>query len=316
MTSSEVRWFYSGTVPDKVVAWFKNVAKSAVDHKPLHEDYLVMSDDESYGIKPRDFDEIGSQESKNDIQSKEVELKRRRKYFEKAFIVLILTAFILFQFPQALAQPSNEDRNTTILPPVIGCRMDPDRNPLDPTEMNSIVIPFRIPFVKTIHVDKEVFLCETEGLPVIVDVSIYTEIIEDASRQEPSQKNFEVITCMKYLNGTALGCASQVPPTDLPSLPCQVPRLEFLRFPIEMNSVVVANGTIVKTIMAETEVFSCPDLYSTFKHVTLFTEKFELIDFAPPGLTIDKRNHFETATCIKSEFNATVLGCSFQAIVR
>jgi hypothetical protein len=248
-------------------------------------------------------------------EPKEVEVKRCRKYF-KAFIAVILTAFILFQFPQALAQLSNEDRNTTIFPPVLGCSLNPNRNPLDPIEMNSIVIPFGIPFVKTIHVDKEVFLCETEGPLVIVDVSIYTEIIEDASRQEPSQKNFEVITCMKYLNGTALGCASQVPPTDLPSLPCQVPRLEFLLFPIEMNSVVVANGTIVKTIMAETEVFRCPDRYSTVKHLTLFTEKFELIDFAPPGLTINKTNHFEVAACIKSEFNATVLGCSFQAIVR
>jgi hypothetical protein len=57
--------------------------------------------------------------------------------------------------------------------------------------MNSIVIPFGIPFVKTIHVEKEVFACdqtvEVEPKSVIVDVSVYTEILEDASRQEPSQ---------------------------------------------------------------------------------------------------------------------------------
>jgi hypothetical protein len=252
-------------------------------------------------------------------ESKEVEVKRCRKYFGKAFIVVILTAFILFQFPQALAQPSNEERNTTVLPPVIGCAVSrQDANQLDLREMNSIVILFGIPFVKTIHVEKEVFACdqtvEAEPKSVIVDVSVYTEILEDASRQEPSQKNFEVITCMKDFNGTMLGCESTVPPTDLPSLPCQTPQSSvFLRFPIEMNSVVVANGTIVKTIMAETELFSCAPLY---KQVTVFTEKFELINFTQPELTIDKRNNFETATCVKSILNATVLGCSFQAIVQ
>jgi hypothetical protein len=245
-------------------------------------------------------------------ESKEVEVKRCRKYF-KAFIVVILTAFILFQFPQALAQPSNEERNTTILPPVIGCALlRPDTNQFDLREMNSIVIPFEIPFVKTIHVEKEFFACdqtvEAEPKSVVVDVSVYTEILEDASRQEPSQKNFEVITCMKDFNGTMLGCESTVPPTDLPSLPCRGPQPGFLRFPIEMNSVVVANGTIVKTIMAETELLSCAPLH---KHVTVFTEKFELVNFTQPELTIDKRNNFETATCIKLELNATVLGCSF-----
>jgi hypothetical protein len=248
-------------------------------------------------------------------EPREVEVKRCRKYF-KAFIVVILTAFILFQFPQALAQPSNEERNTTVLPPVIGCAAisRPDAIQLDLREMNSVVIPFEIPFVKTIHVEKEVFACdgtvEAEPKSVWVDVSVYTEILEDASRQEPSQKSFEVITCMKDFNGTMLGCESTVPPTDLPSLPCQNPRSPpgFLRFPIEMNSVVVANGTIVKTIMAETELFICPGVY---KHVTVFTEKFELINFTQPELTIDKRNNFETATCVKSIANATVLGCSF-----
>jgi hypothetical protein len=119
---------------------------------------------------------------------------------------------------------------------------------------------------------------------------------------------------MKDFNGTMLGCESTVPPIDLPSLPCQNPRSPgFLRFPIEMNSVVVSNGTIVKTIMAETELFICPAVY---KQVTVFTEKFELINFTQPELTIDKRNNFETAACVKSILNATVLGCSFQAIVQ
>jgi hypothetical protein len=212
---------------------------------------------------------------------------------------------------------------------IFGCTSRPDisggSNPLDPIEMNTIVIPAERPLVKTIHVEKEVFLCQQEAPPyrVIVDVSIYTEIVEDANRQEPLQKSFEVVTCMKYFNGTVLGCASEQPPTDLPNLPCEnddpPPLPEFLRFPIEMNSVVVANGTLVKTIMAETEVFHCPDPYSRAhsisKHVTLFTEKFEMIDFTePPQPTINKTNHFESAECVKNEIFAQVLGCAFRAL--
>src|SRR5215210_559132 len=77
MASSEVRWFYSGTIPDKVVAWFNNIAKSPPNYeKPRDDLYLVMPDDESYGIKLRDFHKIKS-ELRDEIQSKEVEVKRR-----------------------------------------------------------------------------------------------------------------------------------------------------------------------------------------------------------------------------------------------
>lgn len=69
-----------------------------------------------------------------------------------------------------------------------------------------------------------------------------------------------------------------------------------------MNSVVV-NATIVKAIMAETEVFNCPDPYSPShsisKQVTLFTEKFEKFNNIEPQPTIDKTNHFESSECVK-----------------
>jgi hypothetical protein len=45
----------------------------------------------------------------------------------------------------------------------------------------------------------------------MVDVSIYTGVIEDANRQKPLHKNFEVITSMKYFSGTMLGYVSRVP---------------------------------------------------------------------------------------------------------
>jgi len=256
-------------------------------------------------------------------------LKEQRMYFQIYGIALaFVSSFMLFQLPpQAWAQPTNGDNNSTpITLPIFDCvsRLDgnTDINPLDPIEMNTVVIPFfERTLVKTIHVEKEVFLCQSEGPPIIAEVSIYTEIIEDANRQEPLEKNFEVITCRKDLNGTVLFCISKQPPTDLPSLPCvndPPPQAQFLRFPIEMNSVVPPNGTLAKTIMAETEIFSCPDpsslSHTVSKQTTLFTEKFEMINSIEPQLTVNKTNHFETAECMKREFNAEILGCTFRTI--
>lgn len=244
-------------------------------------------------------------------------LRAYRTYFQIHRVILIFAVtFTLFQLPHVLAQPAKfgcESRNDT---------PGPGPNPLDPIEMNTIVIPFEFPLVKTIHLEKEVFLCQQDAAPynVIVDVSIYTEIVEDAIRQEPVQKSFEVVTCMKNFNGTVLGCMSEQPPTNVPALPCVIepaPRPEFLQFPIEMNSVVV-NATIVKTIMSETEVFNCPNPYSSShnisKLVTLFTEKFEKFNDIEPQPRIDKTNHFESAECVKNEISAEVLGCTFRAV--
>ncbi len=244
-------------------------------------------------------------------------LKAYRTYFQIHRVVLILAVTLtLLQLPHVFAQPTK-----------FGCesRHDipgPGPNPLDPIEMNTIVIPFEFPLVKTIHLEKEVFLCQQEAAPynVIVDVSIYTEIVENAIREEPVQKSFEVVTCMKNFNGTILSCMSEQPPTNVPALPCVIepaPRPEFLHFPIEMNSVVV-NSTIVKTIMAETEVFNCPNPYSLShnisKLVTLFTDKFEKFNDIEPQPTIEKANHFESAECVKDEISAEVLGCTFRAV--
>jgi hypothetical protein len=254
-------------------------------------------------------------------------LREDKVYFQiNRFVPIFAVSFILFQLSETWAQPTDENNNTPITLPIFDCRsrldvQGADVNPLDSIEMNTVAIPTESPIVKTIHVEKEVFICQSEGPPVTADVSIYTEIIEGANRQEPLQKNFEVVTCTKHLDGTVLWCISKQPPTDLPSLPCvndPPPQPEFLRFPIEMNSVIVANGTIVKTIMAETEVFSCPEpgsvSHNVSKHVTLFAEKFEIINSTEPQLTINKTSHFETASCMKRDFNAEVLGCSFQTI--
>jgi hypothetical protein len=139
------------------------------------------------------------------------------------------------------------------------------------------------PLLKTIHVEKEVLICETErGPPLIMDIGIYTEIIEDLSTQRVLNNTFEVTTCAKTFDGTILGCISKEPPTTLPTLDCHLQRqLELPTPSIEMNTVVSSGGVVplIKTIEAHKEVFECKtDLYPIIKDVIIFTEMFENLD--------------------------------------
>jgi hypothetical protein len=68
--------------------------------------------------------------------------------------------------------------------------------------MNSVVTNANgDPRVKTIHVEKEVFNCQAQPRPnsfwpIITDVNIITEIIENSTAQ-PINKTIEVVTCQK-----------------------------------------------------------------------------------------------------------------------
>lgn len=76
-------------------------------------------------------------------------LKAYGTYFQIHRVVLIFAVTLtLLQLPHVLAQPAK-----------FGCesRHDipgPGPNPLDPIEMNTVVIPFEFPLVKTIHLQK------------------------------------------------------------------------------------------------------------------------------------------------------------------
>lgn len=173
--------------------------------------------------------------------------------------------------------------------------------------------------MKTVHVEKEVFRCNTFDTPApdtIFEVSIYTEIIEDLSTKTILKKKFDVITCAKDPGGSVLGCKSTIPSTTLPTgLYCgdvdNFPKT--LPFPIEMNTV-AGSGTLantVKTIEAEKEVFNCdtPQTPTKIKDVIIFTEIFE--DLSTQSTV--KRTYL-SATCVKAILTASVIACRFTTI--
>jgi len=204
-----------------------------------------------------------------------------------------------------------EDIATAPISPSKGCSISKDLQPADPIEMNSVVVRG---FVKTIHTEKEVFICKSP--PGVIDLNIYTEIIENVQTRTSPKISFIVVSCSKTFDGTVLQCVLQEPPKKLPFLNCslQVPSVSF---PIEMNTVVVNDiipPTIVaKTIDAEKEVFKC-DLGrdgrpTKIKDVIIFTELYENFGKLNPVT-----KNFVYANCIKNIFNATVIACNSQTI--
>lgn len=177
----------------------------------------------------------------------------------------------------------------------------------DAAEMNSVVTNTSNGLkVKTIHVEKEVFNCQAQPRPnvfwpIIVDVSIFTEIIESPTTVQPI-KNLEVITCQKNATtGDVLGCKRSVPSANLPASTCSQVTVTL---PVEMNTVQVSPG-IVKTIKAEKEVFFCdtPNDFKKIKDVIIFTEILENLS---TGTT---KKAFEVVTCLKDIPKAEVIGC-------
>jgi hypothetical protein len=104
------------------------------------------------------------------------------------------------------------------------CRLpDPDQQPEDPVEMNSIAIPGIGPghvLAKTIKLDKEVFPCQNG----MADVYLFTEIGEHgfANTQFPNGTvqttftRFVGVVCLKSLRGgNIIGCDRFTPPKGL-----------------------------------------------------------------------------------------------------
>jgi hypothetical protein len=220
---------------------------------------------------------------------------------------ITLAVFVIMAF--ILLQPSQKAWAQKILPPM-SCRYDIGVL-LDATDMNTILTESTTgPKVWTIHVEKEVFDCQVQIAPnvlrpVIVDVSIYTEIIERAENAVPIKK-FEVVTCEKdAINGNVLGCArSDLRSTNLPTVSsCQSANSAL---PIDMNTVVEATG-VVKTIEAQKEIFRCdtPPNAKTVKDVTIFTE---IIEDVTKGIPIQET--YETVICLKEIASAKVIACN------
>lgn len=180
--------------------------------------------------------------------------------------------------------------------------------PMDSIDMNTVIVGSN---VKTIHVEKEVINCISLDLKtgVIIDLSIYTKLLEPISSTNNvtmPKVTFEVVTCYKFSNGSAiLGCETYVPPTTVPPTNFITDCFEPLNvaFPIEMNTV-VNSSNFVKTVEAEKEVFACGNVVD----VTIFTEIFEDLVQGTSNKII-----FST-TCAKQIEIPTVLGCEASLI--
>ena len=52
--TEEIRWFFSGTTPKSVTAWYEAQVCAASDQPPRTDFYLRLDDDDSLGIKLRE----------------------------------------------------------------------------------------------------------------------------------------------------------------------------------------------------------------------------------------------------------------------
>ena len=188
------------------------------------------------------------------------------------------------------------------------CRpASPPLQPVEPVAMNSVAF-HRL--VKTIHVEKEVFVCQ-DG--TIKDVQIYTEIIENLKLPSTAvQKTFEVVTCFKDPRTVKVACKTTKPaelPVPIPPLPIDPdPQAPGPGDPIEMNTVQV--GPLVKTIMSEKEIFRVPSATGasgTIRDIVIFTEIIQDLS-ANVDFVVEKK--VEVAVCDKT-FEGDVIGCSF-----
>lgn len=143
--------------------------------------------------------------------------------------------------------------------------------------------------VKTVHAEKEIFACKTiQGeLPVIVDVTIYTEIYENITAREILKASALVTTCLKNdLQAVVWACDYYVPGTvPVPTGSVCQPDLTLGQGiptdPQEMD--IVRNGNIAKTIESQKEIYICfldfneADQPRTKKKVdiVMFTEIYE-----------------------------------------
>jgi hypothetical protein len=125
--------------------------------------------------------------------------------------------------------------------------------PTDPIDMNTVSFK---EFVKTVHIEKEIFQCVTNnGAPVIVVVSLFTELFESIRTKSTLNKTVETVTCIKGYNGTISYCDSKKIPISKQypfAVGCDAINLRILNItsPIEMETVVGSNG-ISKTVEAE-----------------------------------------------------------------
>ncbi len=190
-----------------------------------------------------------------------------------------------------------------------GCTLDPDQQPAEPLEMNTVL---QGSLFKTVVMEKEIFICRNEaGAPErIHDVETFIEIIERITNNEIRlvQKRVEVATCVKDMVTGSVTCGVkdlQLPVATFEPLEGCSPESRFrMSDPVEMNTVAPVQGPI-KTIKVEKEVFDCGP---TVRDLYLFTEIHERQTTAGTNIR-PFRKLFEGVVCFKIPAEATVDRC-------
>ncbi|MFY3740020.1 MAG: hypothetical protein HMLIMOIP_000445 [Candidatus Nitrosomirales archaeon] len=200
------------------------------------------------------------------------------KYLAISAAVLLVTAFVLVQPTLNRAYAVGIEG----LPVYDDCDEDENNVPQDAISMNTVRSGN---IVKTVHAEKEIFICflEQGDLEVIVDLTTYLEVYEDITSQEVIETNAVATTCIKD-EGTAqvIDCESYGVSTSpvFVGSSCEEETEEegkpLNTHPQEMNT--VTKGKLAKTIEAQKEIFECDfETDSTEKKVdiVLFTEIYE-----------------------------------------
>jgi hypothetical protein len=254
---------------------------------------------------------------------------KQPKYWALSTAAILVTAFVLVQpaMQTSFAQVASENINqwddcelfiSSTLPAILG----------DLIEQNSIK---KGDIVKTIHAEKEIFICflNQGNLPVVVEVTTYVEVFENVTAREVVHSNSFVVSCVKdslgeELQGSAqvLGCVHYTPSSSPAFVGANCFGLNTVGIPtspMAMDSVRV--GKIVKTIETQKQVYLCelPDGTEKKVDIVVFTEIYENIDTHE---ILEVQNHQMRCVIVLNDSegadelrDATVESCIFSEIV-
>ena len=185
--------------------------------------------------------------------------------------------------------------------------------------------------MKTIHAEKEIFICflNQGNLPVVVEVTTYAEVFENVTAREVIHSSSLVVSCVKDSLGEehsgqaiVLGCVHYTPSTSPVPVGANCFGLNTVGIPtspMQMDS--VRHKNIVKTIETQKQVYLCDLPDNTLKKVDIvvFTEIYEDINTHE---ILEVQNHqMRCVVLISDQYgadelrDATVESCIFSQIV-
>lgn len=186
-------------------------------------------------------------------------------------------------FGTYLATHWNVSKSAFLTEPVqIVCTWASQNQPDSPLELNSVAAGS---IAKSVAMEKEVFQCFDRNDPhanVVrtIDVETFVEVIERArqGKVKTIDKRVEVAACTKdrsllNLDPARLQCDTKdVTLQDVPKAFLGCALLNLPHDPVEMNTVSLLGGKLVKTIKVEKEIWDCD---ATILDLYLFTEIVE-----------------------------------------